>query len=219
VGLHLWNHLASAATTWTGNFPTSLGRTSVTIDGKAGYLSYVSPALINLQAPDDIAAGTVSVVVTTANGSAASTVTLAQFAPSLFLLDGKHVTGIIVRADGSGTYGGGTYDIIGPTGTSLGYPTVAAKAGDSVELFGTGFGPTDPPVLAGQAFSGATPTTNPVQLLINDVNVNPSFAGLSEAGLVQINLTVPAGLGTGDVPLLASAGGVATPAGVVISLQ
>jgi uncharacterized protein (TIGR03437 family) len=212
-------NLASGVASWTGNFPMTLGGTSVTIDGNPAYLLYVSPGLVNLQAPDDTAIGTVSVVVTTANGSATSTVTLGQFAPSLFLLDGKHVTGIIVRSDGSGAFGGGTYDIIGPTGTSLGYPTVAAKAGDIVELFGTGFEPTSPAVAAGQAFSGAAETTSPVQLLINGVNVNPSFAGLSGAGLDQINLTVPAGIGTGDVPLLASVGGLATRTGVIISLQ
>jgi uncharacterized protein (TIGR03437 family) len=42
---------------------------------------------------------------------------------------------------------------------------------------------------------------------------------LTEAGLFQFNLTLPAGLGTGDVPLVAMVGGVQTPSGVVISLQ
>jgi uncharacterized protein (TIGR03437 family) len=207
------NNLATSAVNWNGNFPTSLGGTSVTINGKAAYLSYVSPTQINLQAPNDTAAGAVPVVVTTANGSATSTVTLSQFGPSFFLLDAKHVAGIIVRSDGSGAYGGGTYDVIGPTGTSLGYPTVAAKAGDIVELFGTGFGPTNPAVPAGQVFSGAAPTTNPVNVLINDnyVSVTPMFAGLSGAGLYQINLTVPAGLGTGDFSLVATVGSVQTP--------
>jgi len=79
---------------------------------------------------------------------------------------------------------------------------VGAKAGDVVELFGTGFGPT-----------------NPVTLSINNASVTPAFAGLSGAGLYQLNLTVPAGLGTGDVTLQAKVGGVATPSGVVISLQ
>jgi uncharacterized protein (TIGR03437 family) len=73
-----------------------------------------------------------------------STITLSQFAPSFFLLDSTHVDGIILRSNGSGAYGGGTYDILGPTGNSLGYATVAAKAGDTLELFGTGFGPTNP---------------------------------------------------------------------------
>jgi hypothetical protein len=51
------------------------------------------------------------------------------------------------------------------------------------------------------------------------VSVTPSFAGLSGAGLCQLNLTVPPGLGAGDVSLQASVGGVPTPAAVVISLQ
>jgi len=213
-------NLASGTAIWTGNFPTSLGGTSVTIDGKAAYLSFVSPGQINLQVPNDTAAtGAVPVVVTTAIGSGASTVTLAPFGPSFFLLDAKHVAAIILRVDGSGAYGGGGYDIIGPTGTSLGYPTVAAKAGDLIELFGTGFGPTNPAVPAGQAFSGAAPTTNPVTLRINNVNVTPNFVGLSGAGLYQLNLTIPSGLGTGDVSLQASVGGVQTPLGVVVSLQ
>jgi len=96
---------------------------------------------------------------------------------------------------------------------------VAAKAGDVVELFGNGFGPTNPPVAAGQAFSGAAPTINPVGLFLNNVSVPPAFAGLSGAGLYQLNLTIPAGLDAGDVSLQATVGGVQTPAGVVISLQ
>jgi len=213
------NNLAAAAATWTGNFPESLGNTSVAIDGRPAYLSFVSPGQINVQAPDDPTTGTVTVEVTTAFGSATSTVTLAQIAPSWLLFDSKHVAGIILRSDGSGADGGGTYDLLGPTGSSLGYPTVAAKAGDIVELFGTGFGPTTPVVLAGQAFSGAAGTTNAVNLLIDTVSVTPIFAGLSGPGLDQINLTVPTGLGTGDVSLVAVVGGVRTQSNVVISLQ
>jgi uncharacterized protein (TIGR03437 family) len=129
------------------------------------------------------------------------------------------VAGIIPRYDGSGAYGGGTYDILGPTGNSLGYPTVAAKAGDWVELYGVGFGPTSPVVLAGQLFSGAAPTTNTVNVLINNLSVVPSFAGLSGAGLYQINVMVPAGLGAGDVPLAASVNGVQAQSNLVISVQ
>lgn len=213
------SNLATGTATWTGSFPTSLGGTTVTINGKLAYLWFVSPGQINLQAPDDTSTGVVPVVVTTAVGTATSSVTLAQFGPSFSLLDNKHVAGIILRPNGSGAYGAGAYDILGPTGTSLGYSTVAAKAGDSVVLFGVGFGPTNPAVPAGQAFSGAAPTTNPVNLLIDNAGVTPAFAGMSGAGLYQINLTVPSDLGTGDVPLMASVGGAQTPSGVVISLQ
>jgi len=208
-----------ASSTVIGNFRKSLGGTSVTIDGKAAYLIYVSPTQINLQAPDDMATGPVTVVVTTASGMATATVTLAAFAPSFCLLDTKHVAGIILRRDGSGGQGGGTYDILGPTGNSLGYPTVAAKAGDIVELFAVGLGPTTPAVQAGGAFSGAAPTNYPVTLLIGNTPVIPLFAGFSSANLDQINLVVPAGLGAGDMSLVATVGGAQTPAGFVISLQ
>ena len=212
-------NLADSTVSWNGDFPTSLAGTSVTINGKAAYLSYVSPTQINLQAPNDMATGSVPVVVTTAGGTAMSTVTLASIAPSFFLFDSKHVAGIIPRSDGSGAYGGGTYDILGPTGSSLGYSTIAAKAGDIIELFGTGFGPTSPAVPAGEAFSGAAATTNPVNILINNMNIASIFAGLSGAGLYQINVMIPPGLGSGDLSLKAIVGGMQTPSNVVVSLQ
>jgi uncharacterized protein (TIGR03437 family) len=197
-------NLASGAATWNGNFPTSLNGTSVTVDGKAAYLWYVSPTQINLQVPDDSALGSVPVVVTTANGTASGSVTLAQFAPSFSLYDSKHVAGIIVQANG--------YNVLGPAG-------VAAKAGDNVELFAYGLGPTNPVVPAGKPFTGAAPTASAVNVLINNVSVTPGFAGLAGAGLYQINLTIPAGLGTGDLPLVATVGGAQTQTGVMISLQ
>jgi uncharacterized protein (TIGR03437 family) len=204
-------NLAPATAIWNNNFPTSLGGTTVKIDNKLAYLWYVSPGQINLQAPDDTATGPVAVTVTNASGSWTTLVTLAPLSPSFSLLDGKHVAGIILRANG--------YDILGPTGSSLGYPTVAAKAGDTIELFGVGFGPTTPPVPSGQLYSGAAPTTNPVQLTIGGTPVAPIFAGLSSAGLYQINVTIPPGLGAGDVKLTGIVAGAQTQSGVVISLQ
>jgi uncharacterized protein (TIGR03437 family) len=195
----------------------------VTIDGNQAFLSYVSPTQINLQAPNDTNTGKVNVVVNTTGGTTTSTVTLAAIAPSFLLFNGSHyVTGIIVRPDGSGSQGSGSnsYDFLGPTGNSLGFPTVAAKAGDSVELFAVGLGPTNPTVTAGQPFTAnAAATTNQVTLTINNMPVLPSFAGFDSSILYQINLTIPAGLGTGDVTLVAAVAGFQTQTGVVISLQ
>jgi uncharacterized protein (TIGR03437 family) len=212
-------NLATGTASWNGDFPQSLLGTSVTINGNPAALWYVSAGQINLQAPDDTTTGIVTVVVTTPSGTATSTVTLAQFGPSLSLLDSKHVAGIIPRSDGSGSNGGGTYDIIGPAGTSLGYKTVPAKAGDTLVLFGVGFGPTNPIVASGKLFSGSAPTTNTVQFLVNGTIVLPFYSGLTSAGLYQFNLVLPAGLGTGDVTLQAAVGGVRSPSGVVLSLQ
>jgi uncharacterized protein (TIGR03437 family) len=212
-------NLSTGTAVWDGSFPTTLGGTSVTINSKPAYLWYVSPGQLNVQAPDDSATGSVPVVVTTNGNSATSTVTLATFSPSFSVLDGAHVAGIIYRPDGSGAYGGGAYDIIGPTGGSLGYPTVAAKAGDTVALFGVGFGPTDPEIPAGHSFLAHASTMNPVAVQINGVAVVPSFSGMTAAGLYQMDLTIPSGVGTGDKPLIASVGGLQTQPNVVITLQ
>ena len=213
------SNLATQSAIWNNDFPTSLGGTTVTIGGVPAYLWYVNSNQINLQAPDNLSAGSKSVVVTTGAGSASSAVTIAAQAPSFSLLDAKHVAGIILRSDGSGAYGGGTYDIVGPTGQSLGYKTVAATAGDIVELFGVGFGATNPHVPAGQAYSGAAPTISPVTVYINGTAITPSFAGMASAGLYQLNLEIPAGLPTGDVSVQAAVSGSHTQSNAVISLR
>jgi len=207
--------------TWNGDFPKTLGGTTVKINNKDASLWFVSPRQLNVQAPDDTATGTVSVALTTPNGSTTGSVVLGSFSPSFSLLDSQHVAGIIYRKDGSGAFGSGvnSYDIIGPTGTSLGYATRAIKAGDDISLFGVGFGPTNPPVPAGQVFSGAAVVTNPVTVLIGNTSITPFFAGLIQAGLYQLNLTIPAGIGSGELPLLAQTGGAQTQAKVVISAQ
>ena len=212
-------NLANQTANWNNDFPISLGGTSVSIDGNPAYLSYVSPQQINLQVPDDANLGTVSVVVTTAAGSTTAYATLNTFAPSFSLLDSTHVSGIILRSDKSGHYGGGSYDILGPTGNSLGYPTVAARPGDQVELFAVGLGPTTPVVHAGQVFSGAAPINDTLTLFINNIAVTTTFAGLSSAGIYQVNLTIPQGLGDGELPLQALIGGMQSQPGVVIDLQ
>ena len=117
-------NLSSGTAVWNGDFPTTLGGTSVEINGRPAYLSFVSPTQINLQAPDDTASGAVQVVVTTSAGRATASVTLTPYSPSFDLLDQTHVTAIILRSDGSGAFGNGAYDILGPTGDCWGYRTV-----------------------------------------------------------------------------------------------
>jgi uncharacterized protein (TIGR03437 family) len=211
--------LANTTAVWNGNFPTSLGGTSVRINGKPAYLSMVSPGQINLQAPDDPATGPVSVAVTTGAGTATAVVTLSKFSPSFLLLDPTHVAAIIIRPDRSGSYLNGAYDILGPAGNCFGYYTSPAKAGDVIEIFGVGFGPTNPLVPAGKAFSGAAPVSSALSLYLNNIPVQPVFAGISGAGLYQINVVVPQGIGQGDISIRASIGGMQTQNGPLFSLQ
>jgi uncharacterized protein (TIGR03437 family) len=207
-------NLAGETAVWKGDFPTTLGGTSVTIDGKLAYLWFVTQGQINFQAPDDTATGTVAVTVTTQTGTATSYVTLAPAAPS-FLLQGdeKHVLAIVGTPGAPGNSGAG-YDVIGPSRP--------VKPGETMLLFGVGLGPTTQLVPSGKPYSGASATVNPVQISIGGVvlpQTDVQFAGLISAGLYQINVLVPAGLGTGDQAITATTSSVQTQSNVMLTLQ
>jgi len=210
--------LANTTAVWTGNFPTTLGGTSVKIDNKLAYLWSVSPTQINLQAPADSATGSVNVVVTTASGSSTSTVTLAAYGPSFSLLPASnYAASVILTPSGSGAYGGGSYDLAGPAGL-FSFTTRPVQAGEILELFGVGFGPTSPVVPPGKTFTGAAPTTSTVSVTIGGAAAKVLFSGITEAGVYQLNVIVPQ-VSSGDQPLLATVAGVSTPSNVLITIQ
>ena len=207
-------NLASVTATWNDDFPTSLGGTSVEINGRAAYLMFVSPGQINLQAPEDTATGPVPVVVTTTgwkcnidcdSKSVCAIVQLARWKIRIR----NHSPIQRIRS-----YGGGTYDILGPTGESPGLSNRGCAGRRHRGTLRVGLGPTTPMVQPGKAFSGQAPINNALRLYINKVLVAPSFVGLSSAGIYQINLNVPIGLGQGDVPIGAIVGGMKTQKGV-----
>jgi len=212
------NDLSNGVYLWSGNFPTELGDVTVTIDNKPAYLWLVSPGQINLQAPGDTTTGLVDVVVNSSTGTARSAVTLSAYGPSFSLLgDGRHVAGEIATPNGTGAYGNGTYDLVGPAG-AFSYNTRPVKPGETLTLFGVGFGPTTTPVLAGQVFSGAAPTSTPVTITIGGVQANVQFAGITEAGLYQINLVVP-NAPAGDQLVMGTVDGFQTPIGPLVTVE
>jgi uncharacterized protein (TIGR03437 family) len=174
-----------------GKFPTSLDGTSVTINNKPASVEYISPGQVNIQPPDDTASGPVPVVITTAAGvSSTFMATYAQFAPGLFPGTAPYV--VAQHADNS-------------------YVTSAspAKPGEVIILWGTGFGPANPAVLAGQVFNGANPLANTATATIGGQSAPVDFAGVVGAGLVQINVHVP-NIGNGDAAVVLTVGGVST---------
>jgi len=207
-------NLATGTTLWNSDFPTKLGGTTVTINGRPAYLWYVSPGQINFQAPDDSATGTVPVVVSIPTGSAGSTVTLEPFGPSwLVQADGKHVTAIVLTPGLPGNSGSG-WDVIGPARP--------VKAGETLVVYGVGFGPTLSAVLAGRVFSGSTATANAVSVTIGGVAVpqaNVKFSGVVEAGLYQLNIVMPSNLGSGDKAIVATVGGAQSQTNILLSVQ
>ncbi|HEY1861071.1 MAG TPA: TIGR03118 family protein, partial [Gemmataceae bacterium] len=131
--------LAATTRTWfttdfvNGKLPVQLDGVSVTIDGKPAYVYFVSPGQIDVIAPADSTSGPVQVVVTN-NGvaSGASTVALQSAAPAFFAA-GKYV--IATHADGT---------LVGAANVFPG--ATPAKANETIAIYGTGFGATNPVV-------------------------------------------------------------------------
>jgi uncharacterized protein (TIGR03437 family) len=175
----------------SGQLPTSLGGVTVNIDGRAAFVYYVSPGQVNVLAPADTTQGAVSVTLTNSAGtSAAASATLLPQSPAFFA----------------------------SSGAVAAVPAGPVKPGDTVELYGTGFGPTSPTVSPGTVFSGSAPVTGTVTVTIGGVPALVSYAGLVGAGLYQINVTVPA-LANGTYPVLAQVAGASSQSGVNLTVQ
>jgi virginiamycin B lyase len=189
-----------------GKLPVSLDGVGVTINGKSAAVAYTSSTQLNVLAPSDVATGLVNVIVRNGSAfSAAFPVQLQTFSPAFFTLaqpNQRYIAGSVVLGPNAREY-------LAPSGSlSFGTPSRAATAGDTIELYGTGFGPTTPPSPDGQVFFDAYATTTPVNITIGGLNAKVTWAGLSSVGLYQLNIIVPTGLAIGDALVVAAVGGV-----------
>ncbi len=208
--------LSATSRGWaTGDFngtqlPTSLDGVSVTINNKPAFVQYISPTLVNVISPVDTSVGPVAVILTN-NGVASNTMTAqkATYAPSFFLYNSdKYIVALHAN-----------YTLIGPTSLYPGAST-PAKAGETIILFGNGFGPTTPAIQNGQIVNGAPKLANPVTFQIGGVSgIVPTFAGLTYAGEYQIDVTIPTTTPSGDIPLTATMGGVPSSQPALITVQ
>jgi uncharacterized protein (TIGR03437 family) len=199
------------ARTWASSdfvnsqLPTALDGVSVKVNGKSAYVYYISPTQINILTPPDAMQGTVPVQVTY-NGatSAVFTVQAQAMSPSFFVFGG----GPYIAA----THSDGSY--LGPA--SL-YPgsTTPARPGETVVLYGNGFGATSAAVVGGaQAQTGTLPTSPAIT--IGGIPAQVSFAGLISPGLFQFNVIVPLSTSSGDNAVTATYNSAeASPAGMI----
>jgi len=206
----LGNGFASAPQTWTPGptdqqFPTSLGGVSVTINGKPAYIDYISPGQINAIAPDDPALGAVAVQVNTGQANSyPGTVVKQRMTPEFFVWAMNGTNYVAARhADGS---------LVGPAGPGSG----PAQVGEEIELYGTGFGPANPPVSPSQLISQAVPLAGTPTVSIGGVSAVVNAANLVEAGLYQLNVTIPP-VPAGDQPVQAQIAGFQSIGRVFVS--
>ena len=209
-------NLSASTRTWTsedfvGNLlPLSLDGVSVTVDGKQAAVSYISPGQINAQCPDVLATGTsktVSVqVVSQGHASNALTTNVLPVAPALFAVQSPVSSGIryaaAVHSDGA---------LVGQPG-DWGLPsTRPAVGGEVISVFGTGFGPSIPPIPAGTMPTMAEPLAGSVEITMGNDPVPVKYAGIVGPGLVQLNFVVPNEPVLGVVPIFVSVSGVYQP--------
>lgn len=203
---------ATSATTWDSTilnnvFPTTLGGVTVSIDGRPAPLSFVNATQINALVPATPKLGSVNVVVSNANGAGApAALTLASASPGLFTLAqnlSKYAAAAVLDSANSS-------QILAPAGAlGASVESRAAKAGETILLFGTGFGPTTTPLNPEMAASVAIPlahsgpdiTAPLAQVTIGGQSAKLLFCGIVSPGVYQINAIVPDGLSAGDQPL------------------
>ena len=209
-------NLATVTDSWAnsivnGKLPTTLDGVSVTMGGKPAYVEYLNPTQINLLAPD-VAPGPTLVTVTNAVGTSATfSVTVGQYGPAFFGWPNNQV--VATRQD---------FSYAAQAGTFAGVTTVPAKPGDTIILWGTGFGPTTPAAPGGvETPSDKTYSTSTLPTVTVD-NVSATVYGAALApgfvGLYQVAIQVPASLADGNWPVVASVGGVSSPTGPVLSV-
>jgi uncharacterized protein (TIGR03437 family) len=209
--------LSEVTDTWAnlivdGKLPTTVDGVSVTVGGQSAYVYYISAGQINFIVPD-VPAGPQPVVVTNAAGaSAAFTATVNTFGPAFFGWPSNQV--VATRQD---------FSLAAKNGTFAGTTTTPAKPGDTIILWGTGFGPTNPAVGQGEETpSNSTYSTETLPMVtIDNVSATVYGAALAPgfAGLYQVAIQVPESLGNGDWPIVATIGGVASPSGAVLAVQ
>jgi uncharacterized protein (TIGR03118 family) len=186
--------------------PTTVDGVTVTINGAPAFITYISPVQINVVTPAELpTSGTVTVTVSNNTlTSATVSVTAQPVAPALFLI-GNYAAAL--HANNT---------VVGPTTITNNTP---AAPGETIVLFGTGFGVTSPAAVSGKVVSTPAPLVLTPAILFDNVAGTVVFSGLIATGVYQFNVVVPSGLPNGDVPVVASTGGYSSPALVLTNIK
>ncbi len=187
---------AGDSRTWNGsdfsgiNAPNQLDGTTVTIGGVPAYVSYISPGQVNAEVPAGVGTGPQPVTVSTGNGtSAAASITVSPLQPALLALPAWNVGG---NQYVTATFTDGQ-TFVGPVGAFAGVTSRPAKPGETIVLYGIGFGPVGSGVQFGQVVQQLNNLVTPVQFQLGGSAAALTYYGLGpgEVGLYQFNLVVP----------------------------
>ena len=181
------NLALTTASASTAPLPVSLENTSVTVNGVAAPLYYISPTQLNVQIPYETpASGTVPVVVSNNGLTSSTSIAMASAAPGIF----TDTSSAIV-------------------------PSATAARGQTVTMYVTGAGALLPSVATGSTpGSSGTPVPTATTLVtVGGVQASTSYIGIPSwsVGVLQINFVVPSTVTTGTQSVVVSVGGLASP--------
>jgi uncharacterized protein (TIGR03437 family) len=187
-------NLSTTTRSWTaGDFhgidaPQSLDNVSVTIGGETAFVAYVSPTQINAQIPSGVGAGTQQLFVFNGNISAPTGATIANLMPGLLAPAQLKIGG---KQYVAAFFSDGSYVL--PPNAVAGLTSRQAKPGDTIVLYGVGFGPVAPTEKAGQIVQLQNKLLTPVQFMFGQTAATITYQGLApgSVGLYQFNVVVP----------------------------
>jgi minor extracellular serine protease Vpr len=209
------NGLANTTRVWQGSdfvgnaLPTALDGVSVTIQGRPALVYFISPTQLNVLAPDNTQTNA-RLTITVRNNGVNSNPFIANSRarnPEFFRFDGRYIAA--VHQDGT---------LVGKVDLFPGLAMRPVKTGDSIQLYGTGCGTTNPAMPADRIVTGAAPVTGAVTLTIGGKLAATSFVGLSGSGLCQINAQIPE-LPRGDVEVVLKIDNFTSADGAFLTVQ
>jgi len=178
--------------------PTDLDGTSASVNGQAGFIEYISPTQINLQAPSDSATGPVSVTVKncagTSNPVTGSNLRKVAAAPGI-LAPPPDVSPLFTvggRQYGEATFGF-RFLFVGNPNPDFPGLFQPAKPNDSIVLYAIGLGDTTPAMIPGVRATGQEVFNSQVAVNFGSTPATVTRVALygTFAGLYYITVTVP----------------------------
>jgi uncharacterized protein (TIGR03437 family) len=204
--------------------PTVLGGVTVTVNGVAAPLYFVSPNQINFQVPWELLGQAQASVTVTAGGGirlvanpdGSSNYGLASLSQAAKVAVSPALFSIDSRGTGQGAILIANSDIVAaPEGSIPGRNTRPARRGEFISIFCTGLGD-----VANRPASGAPPspaalasTTLTPSVTIGGAPAPVAFSGLAPGfvGLYQVNVQVPGNAPSGGaVPVVVTLGGASS---------
>lgn len=215
-----------AAAPSAGQVPTKVAGLCVKFNDLAAPIYLVAPNQANVIVPKVTVSAEVSVQVIRNCGEANELKSnlekvTARLATPEFLF-------FVARPDGRSPIAGFNvsrgYAYLGAPGLVAGATFVPARPGDWLELYGVGWGATDPAVEPGVVPGMIAPTAGKVKVSIGGLEVAGEdlyYAGASPAipGLYQLNVRLPAAIPDGDQAVSVQVAGESTPAGAYITIR